>query len=83
MLAELEQGPTQEISLFNTEFGTILRCWEAAGAPKRDQKQRAIWFFEKFEKERHGSMLTVMKNNRSVGMAFPNTVDAAYEIAKD
>ena len=83
IFAEFEQGPTQEISLFKKEFDTLLRCWEAAGAPEMDQEQQAIWFLEKLDKERHGSMLTVLKNNRAAGMTFPATVDAAYVIAKD
>ncbi len=83
VLAKLEQGPIQEISLFKKEVDTLLRCYEAAGAPEMDEEQRAIWFLERLDKERHGSMLTVLKNNHAAGMAFPVTVEAAYAIAKD
>jgi hypothetical protein len=83
VFAKLEQGPSQEISLFKKQFDTLMRCWEAGGSPEKDQDQQAIWFLEKLDKERHGSMLTVLKNNRDACMRFPATVDATYLIAKD
>jgi hypothetical protein len=73
VFVDIEQGPTQEISLFKKEFDTLLRCWEAAGAPQMDQEQQATWFLEKLDKERHGSMLTVLENDRVAKMAFPVT----------
>ena len=60
-----------------------MQCWDAGGAPEMDQEQQAIWFLENLDKERHGSMLTVLKNNYASGLGFPATVEAAYLIAKD
>jgi len=77
VFAKLEQGSSKEISLFKKEFDTLMRCWEAGGAPERDQEHQTLRFLEKLDKERHGSMLTVLKNNRATGMGFPATVDAA------
>jgi hypothetical protein len=48
-----------------------------------NQEQLAVWFLEKLDKERHGSILTVLKNNRTACMGFPAIVDAAYLIAKN
>jgi len=63
VFAKLKQGPSQETSIFK-EFDTFIRCWEAGGAPEIEQEQQAIRFLEKLDKERHSSMLTVLKNNR-------------------
>ena len=51
--------------------------------PEMDQEQQVIWFLEKLDKERHGSMLTVLKNNCAARMGLPATVDAAHLVAKD
>jgi hypothetical protein len=48
-----------------------------------DKKQRPIWFLEKLDKEQPGSMLTVLKNKRAVGMSFPVAAEAALSTAKD
>ncbi len=60
-----------------------MRCWEAGDAPEMNQEQQAIWFLEKLDKERQGSMLTVLKNNRVAGMGFQAVVDVAYIVAKE
>jgi len=47
-----------------------------------DIEQQAICFLEKVDKERDGSMLTMLKNNHAARMTFPTTVNAAYVFAK-
>jgi hypothetical protein len=38
---------------------------------------------KKLDQVRHGAMIVHLMNGRSAGGAFPETVDAAYSIAKN
>jgi len=44
VFAKLVLGPSQEISLFKKYFDTLMRCWEAGGAPEMDQEKQSIYF---------------------------------------
>ena len=79
----LEQGPSRSISEFKKEFDTLLRCMRGAGIPEMDGETLAIWFLEKLDQVRHGSMVLYLTNGRAAGQAFPATADEAYTIAKD
>ena len=83
MFNNLRQGPTQNIAVFKKEFDTQARCLEIAGAPPLDPQRLALKFLKKLDQARHGPMFVHLMNGRSAGGAFPDTVDAAYAIAKD
>ncbi len=38
VFAKLEQGPFHELYIFKKKLDTLMRCWEAGGAPDMDQK---------------------------------------------
>ena len=79
----LEQGPSRSISEFKKEFDTLLRCMRGAGIPEMDGETLAIYFLEKLDQVRHGSMVLYLTNGRAAGQPFPATADEAYTIAKD
>ncbi len=73
----LEQGPSRSISEFKKEFDTLLCCMRGAGIPEMDGETLAIWFLEKLDQVRHGSMVLYLTNGRAAGQAFPATADEA------
>jgi hypothetical protein len=48
IFSEFEQGSTQEIIHFKTEFGTRSRCWKATGAPAMNQDQQTTLVLGKY-----------------------------------
>jgi hypothetical protein len=54
-----------------------------ANIPEIDGETSAIWFLEKLDQVRHGTMVLYLTNGRVAGKAFPAITGEAYIIAKD
>lgn len=74
-----ESGVT--IAAFKKEFESQLMVLAGLGEQPMTAQQLALTFLTKLDPNRYGDMLNDMENDAAKGVAYPATVQAAYNIA--
>lgn len=80
---QLQQLPGMSIHQFKTEFLAQIASLEAAGLDAERESIKALRFLQKLDKARYGEMMVTLRNQViSMAVQWPQTVDAAYDVAK-
>lgn len=80
---DLKQKPNEPVAAFKTEFDEQLRTLASAGAPAIEPDRLVLKFLRKLDQARHGPMVVQLTNTQAAGGAFPATVEAAYNLARE
>lgn len=77
------QRPGQSIAVFKKQFDDIYKTLRSMGAPEHTPAEQAMLFLRKLDSARHGTMLLDLKNQATRGIAYPATLDTAYNLASN
>lgn len=79
--ALFSQLPGMRISEFKTAFDQQLSRLEAVGEVRPSELELSMTFIGKLDPARHSRMQVLLENHALIGMAYPATLQAAYEQA--
>lgn len=82
--ALFRQRPSQSIATFKKQFtDTCCQTLVSMGATPYEENALAMLFLMKLDSARHGSMMLELKNQASRGIAYPTTLEEAYNLASN
>jgi predicted phage tail protein len=81
--AALMQGSDEAIAVFKDRFDVQVRLLAATGDAPMPQPVLTRLFLNKLDRTRHATMVSRLDNNRKLGMLYPQTVAAAYDLARE
>ena len=77
----IRQKPNVTIGEFKKEFDDQISVITGAGVDPPPQPELAILFLTRLDPTRYASMMAHLTNNATLGIAFPQTLHAAWTIA--
>jgi hypothetical protein len=81
--AALRQQQNEAISTFKDKFDEWLLVMDAAGIPAMPDEIQSVEFLEKLDPRRFGVMNAELKNGVRNGHPYPDTLQAAWDIASN